>query len=556
MTGFAIHISQNKFVDFKWSTDPYFIEKKVEERIYVFNNIRIDYKYKTDFPEERLHFENEKYLVIGNGIVSNLSTLVPLKFEKTEFFKEFKGHFAGVIIDKRSGKVQVFNNHTGTQKIFYFQHDHHILISSNFYTTTQAVRELGFNLELDKNAAYLLLSSGFMHENYTLFKDIKQIRAGEYLSIEDYKITPNYYFHLSQIQQIKIDYQDAINKLDEKFRNAVKIEFELDKKYGYLSYTTLSGGLDSRMVALSAFDLGYRNQVFINFSEPRYADELIARKIAKEYKQNFHHIKLYPKLLKLIDENVSINGGLTIYTGASHVYSAMMELKDKSIGILHTGNIGDAVLGSFISSIEVKRPKVLSGLYSTTNVDKLTNIIEPTLSNYQNEEIYKFYNRAFLGANNGFLYYDLVGVSSSPFLDPEFLSFAYSLPREFKFNSRIYIDWIKQKHPEFANYIWEAIGGKPTNNKILRSIYRIQRAIVKRLPLHSMWKNNMNPEQLWYNSDSDTRNTLDSYFRDNISRINYDSEFKEELIAMYLNGDINLKSQVLTLLSAVKLHLG
>lgn len=557
MAGFAIHITKNEFVEFKWIEPQRFRNRAIQQKKYFFDNIRIDYRFKANFPDERLHYENEKILIIGKGVVSNLSAFDLHHFENEHFFKDYKGHFCGAVINKFNGEVLVFNNQSGTQKLFYYQDKDNLIVSTDFYTTTNAIRQTGVQLKLNIDACYLLLSSGFMHEDYTLFEQIKQIRAGEYLSYNEKKqINKHFYFHLNQIKTIQISYPAAIEQLDEMFRKAVAIEYELDKKYGYPSYTTLSGGLDSRMVALTAYDLGYKNQHLVNFSQPKYADEIIAQKIAKDYKLKFKHISLFSNSLTSIDENIAINGGLTIYTGASHVYSAMCELQGENIGIIHTGNIGDAVLGSFITNKQIQLPDFKSGMYSEDKTGKSSQVLSSVLSNYASEELFKFYNRAFLGANNGFLYYDLVGESSSPFLEPDFLAFAYSLPREYKYKSRIYIDWIKQKHPEYAQYIWEAIGGKPTNNHLLRLLYRIRRAIVKRLPLQTIWKNTMNPEQLWYDSDTEVKTTMDQYFEANLKYTDKLPDIQKDLKKLYQKGDIQLKAQVLTLLSALKLHLG
>ena len=97
------------------------------------------------------------------------------------------------------------------------------------------------------------------------------------------------------------------------------------------------------------------------------------------------------------------------------------------------------------------------------------------------------------------------------------MSYAYSIPRKYKYKEKIYIDWIKTLHPDIANYTWESIGGKPTNNKLSRNLYKYKRAIIKRLPIKTMWKNTMSPEQLWYDKNIDVKNKLDIYYAKNIN---------------------------------------
>lgn len=63
----------------------------------------------------------------------------------------------------------------------------------------------------------------------------------------------------------------------------------------------------------------------------------------------------------------------------------------------------------------------------------------------------------------------------------------------------------------------------------------------------------MNPEQLWYDSNSEVKLKLDNYFADNLHFSEFDKELMEDLISMYKTGNINEKTQVLTLLAAYKL---
>jgi len=215
--------------------------------------------------------------------------------------------------------------------------------------------------------------------------------------------------------------------------------------------------------------------------------------------------------------------------------------------------LGKTYLVIYLNLTSENKPRLTDGLYSKGLFQKVQHVLEKSIGNYPNEELYKFYNRAFLGANNGFLYFDLVGETSSPFLHPEFISYAYSIPRNFKFKENIYIEWIKKLHPEFAKFTWESIGGKPTNNDLLRQYYKYKRAIIKRLPLKSMWKNNMNPEQLWYDNNALVKKTLDDYFAININLVDGESELKKDLILLYQTGNITEKTQTLTLLGAIKL---
>ena len=63
----------------------------------------------------------------------------------------------------------------------------------------------------------------------------------------------------------------------------------------------------------------------------------------------------------------------------------------------------------------------------------------------------------------------------------------------------------------------------------------------------------MNPLEYWYNTNNDLRTFQDNYFKENIDRIT-NGGLKSDCQNLYNSGNAIEKNQVLTLLSAIKLH--
>lgn len=569
MHGFIVTISlKNELVhDLEYSWKPIFgFQNTHIKRNLVKSKINAEQYTSEKFINEKLWIDNDDFFIITEGLITNIDILCrsyksadyeelirTISKEKEAFFEDFSGNFVGFFWDKKTDTYLAFNNHTGTKKLFYCKSDGYVIFSTDLYTLSKTLTHLNIKISLDIEASYLLLTSGFMHEDYTLIKEVKQITAGQYLSQTDKTFIKKSYFNLKDIKTNTDSEEEIINNLEILFKESIQLEFDFEKKYNLIPLTTLSGGLDSRMVALTACDLNYVNQELFNFSEKGYADEVIARKIAKAYHLKIHQIPLSANSLNAIDDGVKVNDGLTLYTGAGHAFEAISKLNSLKFGVIHTGMIGDAVLGSFLTDKSEKKAKPIDGLYSLGLYEKARKTLEKSISNYRNEELYKFYNRAFLGANNGFLYFDLIGESQSAFLYPKFISYAHSIPKKYNYKENLYIKWIKNKHPEYTDFIWESIGGKPTNNILIRQFYRYKRAIIKRLPIKSIWKNNMNPEQLWYDSNYEIKRYLDGYFNENIHKFEFKKELMEDMTLLYNSGNITEKTQVLTLLGAYKL---
>lgn len=573
MHGFISVIATNKnslpsipiFWKHPFEFQPTFFHRKIKTE-----NFNLEQFSSSKFENEKLWIDTSDFLFVTEGIIHNLDNLCKqnnvkdatglilnyLRNKNTSFFNQFEGNYSGLFYNKHANTWTAFNNKTGMKKIFYFHNTDYLIFSTDLKTLSQCLKELQISFSLNEDNAYHLLTSGFMHENGTLINEVKQLCAGEYCISKEGGLEVNSYFNLINIQQTNDNKKTIIENLDVLFKEAVRIEYEVDKSNKYNHLTTLSGGLDSRMTALIAYKMGYENQLMLNFSEKGYADEIIAKQIVSEYNLEIVQFALNAQSLKPIDEVVLVNDGLTIYSSCSHVYSALKQINNKENGILHTGMIGDAVMGSFVSKIEEAKPQISDGLYSKSLMAKSESIIKKSISNYPNEELYKYYNRAFMGANTGFQFFDLMGETSSPFLNSSFLSYAYSIPREYKYKENIYIDWIKTLHPDIAKFTWEGIGGKPTNNTYLRQYYRYKRAIIKRLPVKTMWKNTMSPEQVWYNKNKDVRQTLDIYFEENIHFLENNKELRNDVVELYKSGNITEKTQAITLLSACKLHFG
>lgn len=515
------------------------------------------------FLDEKLWIDTEDLLMVSDGVISNLKALMKaykavdttelirlMRNASPTFFEHFHGSFVGLLFDKQSGQVVAFNNHTGTKKLFYYWDKAVLICSTDLYTLSQAMASMNIERHWDEEASWLLLSSGFMHDDYTLLRDVKQVSAGSYLQLNNTSLTINDYFNLKDIIPNQDSKEVILDRLDQLFDEALKEEYELDRRNGLVGISTLSGGLDSRMVALRSMELGYEEQEWLNFSEPGYADEVIARDIARAFKKDLRQLPLTARGLMNIDQVVAVNDGLTLYSGAGHAFEALGQLDMSRTGFVHSGMIGDAVMGSFLSGKEVGAARISDGLYSASLLDRARPVLEASIAKYRDEEMYKFYNRAFLGANNGFQYFELAGACSSPFLHPPFLRYAQSIPRHYLFQHRLYIDWIQERHPRYADFVWEAMGGRPTNNNFLRQWYRWRKAVLKRLPLPGMWRKGMNPEQEWYDKHPEVKACLDNYFEEKIATFAGSLLLRDELSMLYSKGNITEKTQVLTLLAA------
>lgn len=524
------------------------------------------------FLDDKLFIDNELYFYVLDGVVLNKNemlkkyssnweeTFIKL-YEKNgdDFYKEFRGSFCGAIFDKKNNKWTIFADHIASRHIYFSNNGSNLVLSTDIKLVYDYFKINEMKYKLDKDAAYLLLSYGFMLEDYTLCSDIKKLLPGHNLLYINNELVLNQYYKLSNVQDNTKTEDELIELMDHYFRQAIKRQFEKDKEYGYKHLVALSGGLDSRMTCWVAHDMGYEKQVNFTFSQSDYLDETIAKEIARD----LNHEWIFKALdggnfLLDFDEITDITGGNVLYYGLAHGNSLMKLLNFDTLGLNHSGQLGDVVFGTFFKSQNRDAQwKVGDGAYSTTFIDK-TKKIKLNMQ-YENQELFNFYNRGFAGANNGLLATQQYTETMSPFYDIDLLDFALSIPLEYRYDHQIYKKWIIKKYPKAADYVWEKTKSKITEPTIK---YKGKKYYIKqffflianklsgnRLAGHDS-KKNMNPLGYWYDTNLQLKNVLDEYFKKHIGLVD-DKELQKDLKELYLHGKVVEKVQVISLLAAI-----
>lgn len=536
----------------------------------------IKYTTSKKFHKDKVNFENNKYRIVLDGVVLNkkelLATTQSKDFanclidlyekEKDKFVKKLRGSYYGFLFDLESNHWVIFNDHIGSKPLYYFQNNNSLIVSNNYTLLLSSLKKRSISLSLNEQAAYLLLSYGYVFENITLVSQIERLLIGYMIKVDDQELFLEKYYQLTN-KPINISRRDAISELDKRFRQAIVRSFEKDKEYGYKHVATLSGGLDSRMTVWVAHQLGYTDQLNMTFSQSNYLDESVAKRIATDLKHDWIFKTLdHGNFLKAVDKAINISGGNALYPGIAHGISMFEFINFEQLGILHSGQLGDVVISSFYSTLDRKKEFTLGdGAYSKKLLKNLESY--EFKETYENEEIYKMYIRGFYGANQGLTGAMNYTETFSPFYDIDFMSYCFTLPLELRYKHRIYKDWICEKYPKAAEYIWEA-QKVPVNykwwlkfRKSRVPLSQLSRFLSVKFGLRKRQlatKEHMNPLQYWYESNPTLRGYLDDYFDQNISSLSAHPKLKTDCERLYNTGTAMEKTQVISLLGSVRLY--
>lgn len=516
------------------------------------------------------------FLVVAEGYLLNKTTLfsqynakdineLAIKMYKQEgetFFNIFRGSFSGVFFDKSEDKWLIYTNHTGESPVFYALFDGEFHAGSQVTYLIEALRKTDHSLHFDEDGAYQILTFGFMERDNTFAQEIRRLRGGTYLRIEQGKaeVCEYHIFHKHPERFKGKSENDIIDELDAAFRNAVELEYKKDEEYGYRHLADMSGGLDSRMSAWVAHEMKPRHIQLLTYCKANYLDELIAKQVAQYWKDEIL-VKPLDDLSFLydIDEIISMNGGLSFYLGITGGKRMLSNFRTENYGLEHTGMIGDVVIGSFYKdekeSVAVKK----TGRYSEKLAHRLKES-DSFKSSFEDHEIYLIYTRAIQGAAITSLIRNNYIEMASPFMNVDFLQFCLDIPVKLRIDHHLYKKWILTKYPEAAKYKWEKTNAKIYEPRLICELkYVLNRApnyLLKKIGRQSILAAGMNPIDYWLHRNESAKSFWNDYFRENFPSFKElaTEQLADDVQELYLTGNANEKAMALTVLSAVKLY--
>lgn len=544
----------------------------------VIDKFRVFQHTTNRFMNDKVFYEDAYYFILTEGVILNKIELLEkyevndiieliLKLIKSNneiYFKSFRGSFSGCIYDKQMKEWKIYTNHYGDNTLFYYVRKDNVVISSQIDWILEELKANKMKISLDEKAVYYMLTYGTMADDCTYANEIKRLLPGNYIDIGNdgfVKVYTYYEMPKEKYNGCDISDEEAIEKIDLLFRQAVKREFEKDKEYNYKHLVQLSGGLDSRMNYWVSHEMGYHNALAINFCQSNYTDELVAKQIA-EYWQG--DILVWPLdsagHLYDLEKCINMNYGTSFYTGVGGELRILENINIDKFGVMHTGQLGDVVIGTFIKQKKnLYDIKFGNPYYSHFLEDKH---IDMTLKQYHNSEERLMYIRGFIGCLSSHFFTRQYTEVASPFCDMDFFDFCLSLPIEMRIRHNIYKKWINKKYPDAAGFIWERIQLpiNLTDEEIDDILHK--RKIEKKIEYSKMCQNQkmcnknrggMNPHDVWYENSSKLREFLDKSY-EKYNRRCFNNSLNKDINRMFCEGNTMEKILVLTALSAVNYY--
>lgn len=476
-----------------------------------------------------------------------------LRKDPASHFRRLRGAFCGYFYDKETGQVTAYTDHVSNKALYYYVDGDRWILSNYVDFIARVLRANDIVYRFDETAAKYMLSYGYMLDDSTYVREIRRLLPGCYMVITPDGADITQYYKLRCHEQSMTE-DEALEKLDAAFRQAVAREYEKDREYGYKHLVDLSAGLDSRMVCWVAHDMGYTEQTNLSYSKLGYRDDIISGKIAK----HLGHEYLFRALDDVrwmydVDEMTLKNNGAAICHGMTGGNRMLQSVNMERYGIEHTGIIGGPTMASYYKERAAAYRKPQYGL-NAYSIKLKYSFDEKLLERYETQEEFAMNTRGLLGMQVSYMTRQNYIECSSPFADVDMLETAFSIPFEYRVDDKLYLRWIAERYPGAAEFGWEKWGGvKPKKSHIFfRKVKTTQRLLAgycRRL-LHRPDPDSMNPMDYWYGRDEKVRTYLNGMFEKRIESAVLPRELADDMRRLYEEGNFIEKSLVLTVLSA------
>ncbi len=323
--------------------------------------ILTDNKANQWFQKENIHVkgflfdENEK-LLKGNDLC-NFFKRVNHVNELKQLLTTVNGQFS-VIIRVHQGVIFAID-HARHYPLFYLLNTNDLIISDSANRLSHFLTDTGKKINNESVSEFIC--TGFVPRNNTLFQNIYQVKAGEILSFINNQMTALEYHRYSILTPVNSEYNQLLTNARQILNNCSKrLVRTLEDRTAVIP---LSGGYDSRLIAVMLKNAGYNNVICFTFGRPGNDEIAISKKVARSLGFQWIYIPYNQQLISHFLEDESFKNYYSYAAeGASMFFMqeffAIKYLTTRHLippnSIFIPGHSGDALGGSQLNKNFVK----------------------------------------------------------------------------------------------------------------------------------------------------------------------------------------------------------
>ncbi len=458
------------------------------------------------FSNEKVSFENGDYVVVFDGVILNSTSL----FKKfcccdnaelllslfnhygTEMVMYTKGSYALSIWDKKQNKVFITNDLLSKRAIYYHVSDSGVCFAGSYYDLLDLLAPTGYIPKTNISAVEAMSSQGYLKGNETYLKDVFYLNAFESIVVDLKSNASEVIKHKPKKTPVPQNEDEVIDKFDALFTNAVKLQFEKNKEYGYQQASTISGGMDSRACLLKGINVGYKNDIVcFSYAQSNSLDFQISQQIAIDYGLDY---LFYPMdsavFIPRHKETMNRNECQQRSVGSTAAAKMADLLNTNNFGIIHTGLLGGELLGDIISTTGNVN-KQAEAFHKAINILLGTKINPDTIS----YDFSALLDQLRACQNFSYMFLHCCEVFS-PFLDEDLFMFVSQLESSLLYGRKLYIKWMRKyiPNPYVLTHSCCPADAAPLKIVVTKAFYAVQRKLTGKSTRE------MNPFDFWFNN--------------------------------------------------------
>jgi len=435
------------------------------------------------------------YLINNNkedfflSLKSIISNEAPSYKEIEEYIRSVNGHYA--IVAQKDNFVFSAVDRIKSIPIYYANKNDNFIISNHSHYLEKANNS---DLEINTQSILEISMSGYTIGNKTVYKNIFQLMAGEFIFIKNNRFSIiNYYnfFPFGVVGRGK----DSLSTI---FSDTM-ITIMKDVIYsceGRQIVVPLSAGKDSRLIVSALYKLNYKNVKCFSYGVKKSSDMVIGEKISKALGYQWkgitttrkkHQEVFYSKIFKQYKDDFETMSSTPFYQD----FFAVLQLKSSGWvddnAVFINGNTGDFLSGGHIANRLIKGDK--SDLYSVyldkhySEWEKLRNKVNDSIISYNLDLLFKekfkgnmdripissiYESFEWLGRQSKHIVmmqrcYEFFGYDwRMPLWDNRLMDFWEQVPVEYKYKQKLYKYTLIREN---WGKVWKSIAINPKDNR-------------------------------------------------------------------------------------------
>ncbi|NOH84542.1 hypothetical protein F0249_12025 [Vibrio sp. 03-59-1] len=377
------------------------------------------------------------------------------------------GYFSLMLYDKVLNKAYFATDRYGMKPVYFWKQAERVCAVANELKSL-AIHP-SFDLTPDEGAIDAFTGLGQMLENQTWFENAERLGPSCLLTVDcdDNSYELSHYWTWAKVNKVgsvaankadALSFDDATDKLYELYVQAM--ERCLSSVPNSTLAITLSGGLDSRVLLAEAVKQFSGNIETFTFGVEGCEDSVIAQQVSNIAGVTNH--------FRAIDEDNWFAGrdnGVWTSEGMfnivhMHTLASVQKISDFSSFLLN-GYCGDAVIGGsyLLGNALNQKPTQETLEQKYGEFAKYIDLANPYYDCECTDPAMVVSNRGvrFVASGSDLLADRLHNLK--PFMDTDLLDFVYSLPDEYRYNSRLYNAMLLKYYPDyFATIPWQNTG--------------------------------------------------------------------------------------------------